>query len=379
MIFVAIRMLTADSAKYLALIFAIGFSSFLIAHQSSIFWSLMDRTASQITDVSDAKIWVMDRSTQYVDEIKPLPDDALTAVRGAPGVKWAVPYYKGLPRAKTSDGRYRLVILLGVDDATLIGAPRKMVLGSVEDLRQPDAVVVDRAGFESLFPNERYRLGDILEFNDRRAKIVGISDAGAPFQTFPVFYTRYSTARTFQGPERNLMSLILAEPENGVDRNEVCTAIERSTGYRALTGESFANETILYYMKNTGIPVNFGITVLTAILVGAVVSAQTLYLFVLENLKHFGALKAIGVRTPVIAGMVFLQSMIVGAIGYAFGCAMCAGFFMATKDVTHLRGFVTRFEILGGTAAIVFLIILFAGFFSVRRVATLEPATVFRG
>jgi putative ABC transport system permease protein len=66
---VALKMLTGDRAKYLALIFAIACSSFLIAQQSSIFAGLMNRTRSQIVDVADADVWVMNPATDYVDEI----------------------------------------------------------------------------------------------------------------------------------------------------------------------------------------------------------------------------------------------------------------------------------------------------------------------
>src|SRR5262249_22935908 len=129
--FVAIQMLLGDRAKYLGLIFAVAFSTFLMSHQSSIFTGLMNRTRSQIMDVPDAKIWVMDRQTQYFDEVKALTDDDLYRVRGVRGVEWAVPLFKGTPRAKAFDGTFRVVIMLGVDDATLVGAPRKMVLGSI--------------------------------------------------------------------------------------------------------------------------------------------------------------------------------------------------------------------------------------------------------
>ena len=111
--FVALKMLTGDRAKYLGLIFAVAFSSFLIAHQASIFAGIMDRTRSQIKDVTDADIWVMDRNTQYFDEVNALTDNDLYRVRGVSGVKWAVPLFKGNPRAKAPDGKFRVVILLG--------------------------------------------------------------------------------------------------------------------------------------------------------------------------------------------------------------------------------------------------------------------------
>ena len=116
--FVALKMLTGDRAKYLGLIFAIAFSSFLMAHQASIFAGIMDRTRSQIVDITDANVWVMDRNTEYFDEVSALTDDDLYRVRGVTGVKWAVPLFKGQPRAKSPDGKFRVVILLGLDDAT---------------------------------------------------------------------------------------------------------------------------------------------------------------------------------------------------------------------------------------------------------------------
>lgn len=134
-----------------------------------------------------------------------------------------------------------------------------------------------------------------------------------------------------------------------------------------------------YYIQNSGIPVNFGVIVAVGIIVGMVVAGQTLYLFTLDNLRQYGALKAIGVTSRTVVGMVLLQSAVIGAIGYAFGIAMCVTFFVATKDVTHLRGFITYFEIIGGTGALMALIVLVASGLSVRRVVTLEPAIVFRG
>ena len=58
---------------------------------------LMDRTRSQIQDVTDADIWVMDPATQYVDEVYALKDSDLGVVRGVPGVRWAVPLSNAIP------------------------------------------------------------------------------------------------------------------------------------------------------------------------------------------------------------------------------------------------------------------------------------------
>src|SRR6476620_1516920 len=120
--FVALQMLFGDRAKYLGLVFAVAFSTFLMSHQSSVFAGVMNRTTSQIRDIEDARIWVMDPKTQYFDEVKALTDADLYRIRGAPGIEWAVPLFKAMPRAKAAYGGFRVVIMMGVDDATLVGA-----------------------------------------------------------------------------------------------------------------------------------------------------------------------------------------------------------------------------------------------------------------
>jgi putative ABC transport system permease protein len=379
MTYVALKMLTGDRAKYLGLIFAVAFASFLMSHQSSIFTGIMKRTTSQIRDVVDGPVWVMDPKTQYFDEVQALNDNDLYRVRSVAGVDWAVRLFKGLARAKAPNGDFRTVILMGLDDASLTGAPRKMILGEIDSLRRPDAVIVDRAGYHFFFPDEPLTLGRTLEMNDRRVSIVGICDASPPFQTFPVVFTRYSQALHYVGRERNLLSFVLAAPASGVNAQELTGRIHRATGLKALTGEEWAWATVAYYLRNTGIPVNFGITIAIALVVGTVVAGQTFYIFTIENLKQFGALKAIGVSDWRLTGMILLQALVVGALGFSLGIGMCAAFFESTKNQIHLRGFALPWQILAGTGALVLLIVVLASVMSIRRVWKLEPAEVIRG
>ncbi len=377
--FVALRMLTGDRAKYLGLIFAIAFSSFLIAQQVSIFAGLLNRMRSQIFDITDADIWVMDPATQYVDEVYALRDDALYRVRGVRGIRWAVPLFKGQPVARALSGRFRSVILLGLDDASLAGAPRKMILGSIQGLREPDAVIIDLAGYHFLFPGQAPRLGGVLEMNDRRARIVGISDASAPFTSFPVMFTRYSLAVNYVGRQRTQMSFILAKAQPGVPAPDIGRRVAEATGLRAISGDEFGRMTISYYMAHTGIPVNFGLTVAIGLIVGTVVAGQTFYIFTIENLKQFGALKAIGTTDLRIVGMILLQALLVGTVGYSIGMGMTAVFFSITTHQEATRGIVLLWQTMAGTAGVVLFIVAIASLMSVRRVLKLEPAIVFRG
>jgi len=377
--FVALKMLTGDRAKYLGLILTIAFASFLLAQQISIFVGIIERTASQVHDVVDADIWVMDPATQYIDEIQPLKDTDLQRVRGVEGVQWAVRLFKGLPRMTAPDGQFRQVILMGLDDATLVGAPHgKMRVGRIEDLRQPNAIILDYAGYRYFFPEGEVTLPRTFEVNGRMVRLVGVADASAPFATFPVAFARYSEALGFQGLERNQMSFVLAKAVPGVDRQALTERIRAATGLWAQTREDFAWQNMSYYLRNTGIPVNFGITISIATLVGIVVMGQTFYIFTLENLKQFGTLKAIGVGNWTLTRMILLQAFVVGAIGYSLGMFLCASFFQITQQNLPTRGLILLPEAMLGVGLTVFVIVALASVLSLRRVLVLEPAVVFR-
>src|SRR5205823_10132667 len=116
--------------KFLGIIFGVTFATLLMSQQVALFLGIMRRTASQILDVRDAEIWVMDNKVRFIDEVPALPDGDLQRVRGVAGVEWAVRLYKGQVRSRLPDGNFRNVILFGLDDATLVGAPQEMLAGT---------------------------------------------------------------------------------------------------------------------------------------------------------------------------------------------------------------------------------------------------------
>jgi putative ABC transport system permease protein len=379
-------MLTGDRSKYLGLIFGVAFATLLMSQQVSIFAGIMRRTASQILDVRDADIWVMDNKVRYIDEVPGLPDTDLHRVRGVPGVDWAVRMYKGQVRARLPDGNFRTVILFGLDDDTLVGAPTEMLAGRLADLNRPDAVIVDKAGYEYMWPEDKasirtrgYQLGKVFEMNDHRAVLVGVCKASPPFTTLPVLYTRYSQTGGYVPRERDLMTFVLAKPCGGQDVQEVCDRIQAQTGRMALTRRQFFWKTIFYFLGSTGIPVNFGITIALGFIIGVAIAGQTFYLFTVENLKQFGSLKAMGLNNLRIVGMILLQALVVGVIGYSLGIGVTAIFFESTGHITHLAGLHLHWEVMVGTGAAVLLIVMLASLISIRRVLVLEPAVVFRG
>jgi putative ABC transport system permease protein len=422
---IALKMLVGDRAKFYGIVLGLTFAALLITQQGSIFCGLMCLTAGQIYDITGADLWVMDANVRYVDDVKPMIENNLYRVRGVAGVRWAVPLYKGNARAKLNsiggDGtKYEVieqVVLLGLDDASLVGAPRpeRLLAGSLTDLRRPDAVMVDFTRLSKLYPGEDWGLlkkpgvvtrltrafhsvlgrpdttpppltpeqfysrfiGRELEMNDHRAIIVGVCEATRTFQSNAVMYTTYARAKRFIPQERKILSYVLARTEPGHTPAEVAASIKRQTGLKARTSRDFIWDTISYYLKYTGIPINFGITTLLGFLVGTAIAGQTFYNFTIENLRQFGALKAMGTTNSRIVGMILLQASVVGLLGYGMGVGLAALFGRMTQGGE--LAFYTPWQLLPITGAAVILICILSSLLSVRRVLVLEPAVVFRG
>ncbi|MGD9850967.1 MAG: ABC transporter permease [Nitrospirales bacterium] len=375
--FVALKMLFGDRAKYLMLLAGLTFSTMLIVQQGSIFWGLMTWSMSGITNVN-APIWVTDPNINQVEEIKPLADTAVTRVRSVPGVEWAVPLYKGVQRARLRDGNFEQIALVGIDPGTLIGRPHTILEGKIEDLRAPEAVAVDQLGVERLGGPEKIHIGATFEINDHRARIVAIVKTQKSFQNFPFVYMTYERALSITPAERRKLSYVLVSPMEGVSTEELVRRIQDETGLGAYTEEQFGWKTIEWILKNTGIGVNFGTTVLLGFVVGMAIAGQTFYLFTVENLRQFGALKAIGASTGMLARMILLQSFTVGVIGYGVGIGLATLFGWTVGSGGRLP-FKETWPLLVGVFLALLMICSLSSVISIRKLAKLEPAVVFRG
>lgn len=359
------------------LLAGLTFSTMLIVQQGSIFWGLMTWSQSGITNIN-APVWVTDPNINQVEEIKPLADTAVNVVRSVPGVEWAVPLYKGVQRARLRDGNYEQIALVGIDSSTLIGRPHKMIEGRIEDLRAPDTVAIDQLAVKRLGGPDRMHLGTTFEINDHLVKVVAIVHAQKSFQNFPFIYTTYERALGVTPQERRKLSYVLASPVEGVNPEELARRIREHTGLGAYTEDQFGWKTVRWILENTGIGVNFGTTVVLGFVVGMAIAGQTFYLFTIENLRQFGALKAIGASTGMLARMILLQSFTVGLIGYGLGIGLATLFGLTAGSGGRLP-FVETWPLLVGVGGALLMICSLSSAISIRKLAKLEPAVVFRG
>jgi putative ABC transport system permease protein len=382
MLKIALKILINDKAKYIGIILGLSFASFIITQQAAIFVGIMSRTYGFISDTSQADIWVMDPKVQFIDDIKPIKSTTLYKVKGIEGVKWAAPLYKGILKARLNNGTFQNCIVVGIDDATLIGGPPKMDIGKIEDLKQPDAVIVNKIGsldkLATTINNKKVPLqtGEILEINDHRSKVVGICSIARTFQSQPVIYTTYSRATSFAPYERKMLSFILVKANKNENILNLCKKIEKHTNLLAVPNKQFEKITIDYYLKYTGIPLNFGIAVLLGFIIGAAIAGQIFYNFILDNLKYLAVLKAIGAFNKILIKMVLVQVIWVGVIGFSIGTGAAAffGFLMKNTDLSFKMPFLLYlFSFFS-----IFLICIITTFLSLKKVLKLDPAIVFK-
>ena len=379
MFHLALKMLMGDRAKYIMLVGGLTFSALLMTQQNAVFQGLLSWTTSHLRNMR-ASIWVVEAHVDSANETKPLRDTDVNRVRSVKGVDFAVPLYQGVLKAKAADGSDKQVMLIGLHGATLFGHPAQMLSGNLELLRLPNTVIIDELGVERLSEGRTRKigLGDTFEINDREARVVGLCRTERHFFGYPYIFSSYDQALQFAPRQRKMLSAILAEPKPGLSAAEVAKRIATETGMRAYTTDEFARVTIDYIWKTTGIPVSFMTTIILGFIVGIAVSGQTFYSFVLENLRHLGALKAMGASTWLLARMLLLQAFTVGLIGYGIGIGLAALFGFMVMPI-GMPPFLLQPSALLLTAVALVVICSFAALLGIVKVARLEPAIVFRG
>ncbi len=386
MLLIALKMLVNDRGKYFGIILGVALASMVIVWQGSIFCGLMSRTFAVITDIAQPDIWVMDEKVQFIDDAKPLQDTALNRVRGVEGVAWAMPLYKGSIRARQEDGTIVNCNLFGIDDATLIAGPSRMVDGTLEDLRRADAVIVDTVGASSRLakpnpdPTQKpipLKVGDTLELNDRRAVVVGLGDMARSFQSQPTIFTTYTRAVQFAPRERKMLTYILIKVQPGQDVGSIQRRIEERTGLAAYSGREFSWKTVMYFVKNTGIPINFGIAVALGFVIGTIITGFMFFSFTIDNLRYFGTLKAMGASDGKLMMMIILQAMVVAVIGFGLGAGLASYMGHSAKNSPLAFRLIWQTLFLAGCATVV--ISALSAMLSMIKVVSLEPAVVFKG
>lgn len=371
----AYKLLVNDKAKFSALLVGITFAVFLMAAMTSLFAGVLNRASATVLNLG-ASVWVMDPAVQTVANTIGMPDYILDATRSINGVNYAVPVYSGGALVKLAGGAYQSVTVVGLDDTSLFGRPR-LIQGKIEDIYGENAFIVVK---DTEFPKlGNPRIGTEFELNDHRGVIVGIATVSSSgLFGVPTLYTTYERALQYIPNPRFTISYIMIAPKRPSDIPEIKRQV-KALGYLALTKDEFMDKISAFYEFQTGLGMNLLIMTVMSFIVGLSISGQTFYTFVLENLKKFGALKAIGAKSRELILMILFQASFTALTGYGLGVGLCAlVIYIAKLRLPDYAAVITWWNL---QLALVMVVIIAAvsSYFGVRKVLRVEPFDIFRG
>jgi putative ABC transport system permease protein len=376
MLTIALKMLFGDRTKYAILVLGIAFATLLINQQGAIFLGLLIRATGPLQNVHQPDLWVADPGVRFIAEYRPLAEQKLNRVRSVPGVMWAEPLINNWAVVELDDGRFEKVNIMGLPRTSMVGQPPEITAGSLDDLRAPGAVIIEESSLPRL---GNVGIGDTLRLNDKRAVVVGFCKAKKGFESNLLMYATIDNVLSFTPSQRRNISYIVVKCQSPAEIPKVHAAINELGDIRAFTRDEFALRTIDFILKETGIGINFGITIVLGFIVGVLLSAAVFYQFTTENLRQFAVLKALGVTGTRLTGMVLLQAMVVGLIGYGVGVGAASAFTIITRKASAELDAMLPWQLLLGSLIAMMVCMLLASLLSLRRVLKVAPGLVFSG
>jgi len=394
---IAILMLMGDRTKYMGLLIGITFTAFLITFALSYFAGFMTRGFALISENPSADVWVMDSAVNSTEMTIDMPDSALGVVRSVDGVSYAVPLCLSDIKVRFANGNFQTFQMIGVESATLSGAPKPKNGMGVDVLHIPESVIVDSGGTTDKLqtpinkrdiwpydgshlnvPTRRLAFGDELLVDDKRVVVVGVSQTIPRFPPRPLLYTTYSNFKRLTPSQHKRVTFIMVSAQKGISAETLAKRIEKETRLKAITATQFKKETIFWFLVNSEDVGDMVSMLILAIIVGFGITGVMLYMFTYENLKQYAILKVMGASQSTLIHMIFTQATIGILVGSGIGIGLCAIIGESISAITdypfRMMWFAPLFALLG-----VIVVSITSALISARPVLKLEPGVVFLG
>lgn len=372
MVDIARKNLFHDRTRFLITVVGVTFSVVLIFSQFGIYLGFMEN-ASIIIDNTLADIWVTSKNSSNFDFAVPFAERKLNKVRQTPGVVWADNLLLGWANMRRKDGGQENIALVGFNPETGVGGPWRLLTGDFQSMKAGKTIIVDESAYGKLGV---LRVGDQVEINEQRVRVVGVSQGVRGFTTVPYVFTSFRAAQILDPFARDRTAFIVARVSPGADPHEVAGRLREIRDVDVYTRAQYSWKTRLYWTWETGIGVGFGLTVVMAIIVGVVIVSQTIYSATIEHLREFGTLKAIGATNRDVYLIILKQALINALIGYVIGLAL-------TLVAVRLLGatgtiLVIPFGLMAAVFALTVAMCATASVVSVRKALSVDPLVVFR-
>lgn len=367
------RNLFHDKVRLAVTLTGIAFSVVLMVVESGLFQGFSTSTSSVI-DHSNADLWIAAKNTVYIDQASTFNERKYYEVLATPGVAMAEKYIVRWTVWKEPNGRVESVQIVGGNPDVAMGLPWNLVAGDVQQLKQPDAVIIDEIYKQKLSANQ---IGDRFEILNHRAKVVGFTNGIRAFTTAPYVFTTFKNAQDFTNIAEDQTNFVLVKAAPGVSIPALQAALQaRLPENDVRTTAEFSGMTRHYWMFTTGAGVAVLMAAALGLIVGIAVVAQTIYATTMDHIREYGTLKAMGAPNRYVFGVIMTQAAIAAAIGYSIG--MVVSIFVVRGGSMGGAAIVLNWQ----TVVLMFFLTLgmclCAAVVSVRKIMTLDPAMVFK-
>jgi putative ABC transport system permease protein len=371
------KLLLHDRLRFAAAIAGVSVSVTLVLVQVGLYFGFMD-TASSVIDASTADLWVGKAGNESFEFASPFDERAYYKIASVPGVERAERVVMNFAQLKLGNGGDLGVQIVGVEhvpgQAPLL-APWHVIAGDASQLREPNAIVVDRSEYPKLKID---RVGYTTEIAGVRAQVVAMTQGIRSFTTSPIVFADLRTARSYMpGLGSDAVTYVLVKIAPGVSALDVKARIDALPHLAAYTTAEMSKRTRTYWSSRTGVGAGFFTTAVLGVIVGFVVVGQILYSGTLQYLREYGTLKAMGARNSAVVRVILLQALISATLGFVVG----GGLAVAMRGVMVKANLsVALFPSLyGATFVITIAMCSVAALLSIVKVLRLDPASVFKG
>lgn len=371
----ATRSLLHDKLRFLITVTGVAFAVTLVFVQVGLFLGLMDNASLTIEHL-DADLWVTSHNTANVDFAHTFPETYVKRVRSIPGVERADNLIVWFMNVSLPNGAVEGTEVYALEDFARWSFPWSVVEGNREDLRRGNYFILDDSAKKRW---GAFEVGQYREILGRRLKIIGRAVNAKSFTTTPLTFLDFRLAQALAADTlRGNTTYILVKLAPGTNVEAARAEIQRRLPYNDVyTKAEWAHRSRSYWVDSTGLGLNMYLTVFLGCLVGIVVVAQTLYTSTMEHIKEFGTVKAIGGGNGAIYAILGKQATIAAVAGFGLGAVWA----YALKPV--MAKIDLKLIITPQFAAIVFVgaivLCLVSAMISFRKVASIDPALVFRG
>lgn len=370
----AFKFIRYDKAKSFGALAGIVISVFLVGQQAGIFIFLTDAMRS-IVDNNKGYIWVTDETTTNANQLSLLDTRVGNEVASLPGVERVYPVVVASAGAKFANGGTSGFSLVGSQAPRFVGGPWRLYNTDPKVMLPDGALITDFYDAKAL---ANLKLGDYFEVNGKKVYNAGLTRGARSFGGGLLAFTTLERARYLGNVPTNKVSFYLVKHRPNVSEAAVIDQINRSiNGVRAWNAGALSTTTVRTVLATNGIAASFGSLIGFAIISGLVIIGLTLYSAAIDRIKDYGTLKAIGATNGYVSRLILTQALLFAVVGYVVGRGMVEGFRQGIAQAGTLFYFPVWFEY---ALFVVTLIISLGGsVFAIRRINSLEPATVFRG